>query len=621
MEAVQLSTVSAAPQAALPGSVIAALPSGTQANDLFTSLLENNSLQWQQASLKALPSSTVDNSADNFAETDKTAQSDISRAGQLDAQQDALMLAATLQASLVMPMSILPQKDAQTTSSLNESLMDVDSLKPIGGNIDAGQIADASASLSAGIGLAALNEQVGVADSKMPEATDTSMKMDTLSNKASTDVDSKLTGTADKTMTMDTLSNKVFTDVDSKLPGTAYTTSKVDAMGKKVAAPAEEIETKSQLEGLSVDSSEKQTADYSLVSDSLEPGLPDPGNEVSASALEGSSLSRKDIGFNQPQVLKVQANPKAQVENPQTSVETKNISSMEDKSVKAENPVNAKNSLSNQQDNDGINSKFEGVTLHKTVVNHPVNDRFAARHDAGMMFSDEQGGTGFQQRFSDAGNSEMSGDSALKFGKSQDVSSVEDNFTEFQDAGKFSEASFKHDPMNLLHAVAHGNPKTESASGTDPVQIQSTSQNIMRQVTDKISTHEFNAGDQRISLQLSPEHLGNLQLNVSMQEKGIRLEIVAEHRGVRDALMQQADELKESLARQNIKMDSFSVTTGSGGSMARDQQEWKQASAEVANQQRQNIAQRSPYRASEPGSSIGVRYFAPQYQSTIDVRF
>ncbi len=109
-------------------------------------------------------------------------------------------------------------------------------------------------------------------------------------------------------------------------------------------------------------------------------------------------------------------------------------------------------------------------------------------------------------------------------------------------------------------------------------------------------------------------------MNVRMDDQGVRLEIVAEHRGVRDALMLQADELKETLSRQNIKMESFSVTTGDSDSMARDRQDWRQAGTETGQKKVQQNAPANPYGGNQMGDAQ-VRYFAPQYQSTIDVRF
>lgn len=142
---------------------------------------------------------------------------------------------------------------------------------------------------------------------------------------------------------------------------------------------------------------------------------------------------------------------------------------------------------------------------------------------------------------------------------------------------------------------------------------------VARQVSERLATYEVKPGADQISFRLSPEHLGNLQLNFKMEDQRLKLEIIAESRGVRDALLQQADDLKETLARQNIKVDSFDVTTANGNSMSQQQRDWRQMTAEQRQYQPQFMANRSMVDGS--GSEASVRYFAQQYSSTIDVRF
>jgi len=144
-------------------------------------------------------------------------------------------------------------------------------------------------------------------------------------------------------------------------------------------------------------------------------------------------------------------------------------------------------------------------------------------------------------------------------------------------------------------------------------------QQVARQVAERLTSHDLKQGSDQISLKLSPEHLGNLQLNLRMDEQSLKLEIVAEHRSVRDALLQQADSLRETLAKQNIRMDSFDVSTGNYGSLPQQSQQWRQAESN----QRQSL----PLQVSSARSSAAVgavehqiRYFAPQYQSTLDAR-
>jgi flagellar hook-length control protein FliK len=65
------------------------------------------------------------------------------------------------------------------------------------------------------------------------------------------------------------------------------------------------------------------------------------------------------------------------------------------------------------------------------------------------------------------------------------------------------------------------------------------------------------------------------------------VEIVTETRTVRDAIVQHADALKESLARQNITMESFDITTGgkNSGNQGQNQNAWR----ELARQQQQQF--------------------------------
>jgi len=144
---------------------------------------------------------------------------------------------------------------------------------------------------------------------------------------------------------------------------------------------------------------------------------------------------------------------------------------------------------------------------------------------------------------------------------------------------------------------------------------------IGRQVIDRLASHEIKQGNDQISLKLSPENLGNLQLNMRMDDNRLKLEIVAENRGVRDALLQQADDLKETLARQNIKVDSFNVTTGNGNNHPQQQSaDWRQMAQEQRQYQTNYASFRTKAGAVEEGEA-SMKYFVPQYQSTIDVRF
>jgi len=147
------------------------------------------------------------------------------------------------------------------------------------------------------------------------------------------------------------------------------------------------------------------------------------------------------------------------------------------------------------------------------------------------------------------------------------------------------------------------------------------SDQVARQVVTHLkSSAREQAGDQSVTFRLSPEHLGDIQLSMHMDAKqGVKIEIVAENRGVRETLLQQADDLRETLARQNIKMDSFDVSTGLGGGASQQARDWRQQVA-LQQQSHQRVAgiERNLFRET---AEIPIRYIEAQYQSTLDVRF
>jgi hypothetical protein len=102
--------------------------------------------------------------------------------------------------------------------------------------------------------------------------------------------------------------------------------------------------------------------------------------------------------------------------------------------------------------------------------------------------------------------------------------------------------------------------ETPSAQTAKPV----SAERIMEQVREHLANRPVPADNGQISLRLNPEELGQLNIRMRMEEQHLRVEIVAENRAVRDALMQNLDTLRETLSRQNIVMERFAVTTGSG---------------------------------------------------------
>jgi flagellar hook-length control protein FliK len=86
---------------------------------------------------------------------------------------------------------------------------------------------------------------------------------------------------------------------------------------------------------------------------------------------------------------------------------------------------------------------------------------------------------------------------------------------------------------------------------------------ITAQVREKLAEHRFTQDNGQVTIRLNPADLGELKISVRMDDQRLRVEIVAENRTVKDALMENLGSLKEALARQNMEMKQFDVSTGS----------------------------------------------------------
>lgn len=155
---------------------------------------------------------------------------------------------------------------------------------------------------------------------------------------------------------------------------------------------------------------------------------------------------------------------------------------------------------------------------------------------------------------------------------------------------------------------------------TEPVR-QDIPEQVMQQVKDRLVQHDVKPGNQQITLTLSPENLGELKMNLNLQGQKLSVEIITENRTVRDAIVLHTAALKESLARQNITMESFDVTTGGKGSgnQGQNQNAWR----ELAQQQQQQQSWTAPrgYQVAQADLPSGQAYQRQQGQSMLDIHY
>ena len=154
----------------------------------------------------------------------------------------------------------------------------------------------------------------------------------------------------------------------------------------------------------------------------------------------------------------------------------------------------------------------------------------------------------------------------------------------------------------------------------EPLQ-QNAPEQIVQQVKEHLQLHDVKPGSQQITLTLSPDSLGELKMNLNLQGQKLSVEIVTENRSVRDVIIQHTDALKESLARQNITMESFDVTTGGKGSgnQGQNQNAWRELAQQ---QQQQSWVSPRGYQVAQADLPTGqATYQRAQGQSMLDIHY
>jgi flagellar hook-length control protein FliK len=176
--------------------------------------------------------------------------------------------------------------------------------------------------------------------------------------------------------------------------------------------------------------------------------------------------------------------------------------------------------------------------------------------------------------------------------------------------------------MQMKAEQTHMATSMPGATASETVRSEVMEQ-VVGQLREHLAERDIKNGAEQVVIRLSPENLGELKLNLRMENQCLKVEIVAESSMVRDALIKHSDTLKESLASQNITMDTFDVSTGNNrngaASYGQSQADWQ----ELARQRQHGAWQSSGgYRISNateiPKSQI---YLASSEHSMLDVHF
>ncbi len=139
---------------------------------------------------------------------------------------------------------------------------------------------------------------------------------------------------------------------------------------------------------------------------------------------------------------------------------------------------------------------------------------------------------------------------------------------------------------------------------------------ILTQVRDKLAETPMKGNSGVISMKLHPEELGELKVNVRLEDQKLKVEVIAENQVVKDVLSQNLGSLRETLSRHNLTMEKFDVFTA--GNEGADQQfrEGRQSS------QNPQVNRYSGYAVTaEEDREVTAKYFDQGENSLVDVRF
>ena len=115
---------------------------------------------------------------------------------------------------------------------------------------------------------------------------------------------------------------------------------------------------------------------------------------------------------------------------------------------------------------------------------------------------------------------------------------------------------------NVLHTMINEQTQPESVFEAFDVQPKYTSVNtteIIRQIVDQISIANT-TGESVIEMQLNPENLGKLYINVTEKNSEITARIAVSNEAVKNALESQMATLRENLQDANIRVNDVEIT-------------------------------------------------------------
>ena len=288
-----------------------------------------------------------------------------------------------------------------------------------------------------------------------------------------------------------------------------------------------------------------------------EPGNPDQGN----TALSGEDMANvqiSDLAGETEGAVSKQYQTKSEIIGTSETIAatvSENIGTSETTATAASENIDASETTAatdvEERSMSETAATAEASNIPETVVSSESIDASETKAQPADTKKDRTGlaDDALSQQIGDESDSLKPEKQAMKADLNSDSSSEERSFGDKNE-------------NNVLHTMINEQTQPESVFEAFDVQPKYTSVNtteIIRQIVDQISIANT-TGESVIEMQLNPENLGKLYINVTEKNSEITARIAVSNEAVKNALESQMATLRENLQDANIRVNDVEIT-------------------------------------------------------------
>lgn len=121
--------------------------------------------------------------------------------------------------------------------------------------------------------------------------------------------------------------------------------------------------------------------------------------------------------------------------------------------------------------------------------------------------------------------------------------------------------NFAQTVSTLFNTNQHNNQRTEAANFHET--MKSLENDVLEQVIQKVQVN-LKPGQTEMRMQLKPEHLGEIQMKLVVEDGKVTAQFLTNNQGVKETLENSLHHLRQNLQEQGIKVEKLSVLIAGG---------------------------------------------------------